>query len=101
MTEEINEETGFVKKARRDFDIDIERRMRTAIFVKKLYERKGIMMSETEALEKLRDPAFLVKMIETMFSVEDQLTKPLDLQENPEETIDKLAEMFFSMEEEE
>lgn len=96
----MNEETGMVKKVAREFDIDIERRMRTAIFVQALFKQKGIIITLTQALEKLRDAIFVSEMVTLLGSVEDQLNKPLDLQENPEETISKLAEMYFSSEKE-
>lgn len=52
------------------FDIHVERRMRVAIFVQTLYERSPNLpnISETEALEKLRDVNFLREMTNLLIS---------------------------------
>ena len=66
------------------FNIDIERRMRTAIFVQALYPDLTLI----EALEKLRDPDFLRKLI----SVLNSYTK--ESPDDPEESLAKIKALF-------
>ena len=67
------------------FDINVERRMRTAIFVQALYPELTLV----EALEKLRDPKFLLQMIRVLRSFKED-----DPTEDVEESLAKVKALF-------
>ena len=66
------------------FNIDIERRMRTAIFVQTLYPN----LTMTEALEKLLDPNFLIQMIHILKNFEGDQT------DDPDESLARIRTLF-------
>ena len=66
------------------FDIGIERRLRTAIFVQALYPK----LTMVEALEKLRDPIFLRKMIGVLNKYVEESP------DDPEESLVKIRTLF-------
>lgn len=89
---------GFLELLDEESQLSLERRMRTLAFVVALYKRKGIEVTPLEAAEKLRDKVFLDKMIKILSSLEDQLGKAPEEQEDPNKTISIVADSFLEEE---
>ena len=62
------------KTLEREFDINVERRMRTAVFVQALYPE----LTLTEALKKLRNPKFIQKIIYILTNFEQEIRESTD-----------------------
>lgn len=68
------------------FNIDIERRMRTAIFVRALFPE----LSEREALEKLRDPEFLAFLLNLLTNYSSSIAETAETVEQAAEKVKAL-----------
>lgn len=77
------------------FTMEVERRMRTIIFVQSLYETKGIILTEEEAARKLQNPEFMADMIFLLSRFENETIDAVDeLVDVPPELSERVKAMF-------
>lgn len=93
----MTDDSGIIEHLEREFDIDIERRLRTAVFVKALYAKRGVEITETQALELLRDPSFLEMMISVLLNFGEENGIP----ESPDLQLEELNRLISSIKEKE